>query len=432
MSPYASLVVLLLAASLSACGGGSSSSTGDATAAGTAVGSTPAGGAITVGDPQAVRLADGGALAATADALVVGDHIVVRSRSDSSITVNGNLVYPRTRLSVLDAQGKLTTSTDYGFTLAAGYTGEWVMLPSPDGFLMVQASGGARMLRFDAQAKLAGGATDLYPAIAATSTTELAAAENGAAVDGNGFWLATTFSLLPVTAKTQYQLKLCKFDFDGRQLTPPFMISTSALHPRVAASGGAVLAGWLENGGAVLAMWPKGAGAPAIRSLSTGGSQPYPVALDGGGKMGVLWNGKGTTTSPGGVMGVAVDNYGAAVLQAGRTDLTQENLSAAWLGNVRTTEIDAHAYSGVLALAGSVIGAFNTGDTPADVLVLADYSVGAGALSAQAPTVLRVRPAAALGPTPVFRQMLFSDHAILLMGDDTQLQALRVSRNPPR
>lgn len=424
MNLHASLAVLLLAAALSSCGGGSPSSSGDATAAGAV-----AGPAIAVAEPQAVLLPDGGAVAAMSDALVVGDHIVVRSRSDSSITVNGNPVRPRTRLSVLDAQGRLTASTDYGFALAPGYTGEWVMLPSPDGFLMVQAGGGARMLRFDAQARLLGGAADLYPAVAATSTTELAAAENGAAVDGNGFWLATTFSLLPVTDKTQYQLKLCKFDFNGRQLTPPFLISTSALHPRVAAAGGAVLAGWLENGGAVLAMWPKGAGAPSIRLIGTGGAQPYPVALDEDGKMGVLWNGKATTASPGGVMGVAVDRLGAAVLADGRTDLTQETLSAKWLGNVRTTDIDAHGDSGRLALASSVIGALNPGDAPADLLVLADYGVGAGALAAQASNVLRFKPAAPLGLAPVLRQMLFADHAILLLGDDARLQALRVSRD---
>jgi hypothetical protein len=429
MSPYASLAILLLGAALSSCGGGSSSSSGDATAADTVSGAAPSSSdAIAVSEIQAVRLSNGGALAAMADALVVGDHIVVRSRSDSFIIVNGYQVYPHTRLSVLDAQGRLTASTDYGFTLAAGYTGEWLMLPSPDGFLMVQASAGARMLHFDPQAKLSGGVTDLYPAVARTSTTELAAAENGAAVDGNGFWLATTFSLLPVTDKTQYQLKLCKFDFSGKQLTPPFLISTSALHPRVAASSGAVLAGWMENGGATLAMWPKGAGAPSIRSLSTGGAQPYPVALNTDGKMGVLWNGKGSLTIPGGVMGVVISADGTPVLPAGRTDLTQEALSTTWHGNVRTADIDAHAFSGGLALASSVIGAFNPGDTPADVLVLADYGVGTGALSAQAATVLRFRPAEPLGLTPVFRQMQFADHAVLLVGDDSQLRTLRVTR----
>jgi hypothetical protein len=61
------------------------------------------------------------------------------------------------------------------------------------GFLLVQASSGTRLLHFDAQARLLDGGTDLYPAVAAASTTEYAAAENGAAVDGNGFWLATTF-----------------------------------------------------------------------------------------------------------------------------------------------------------------------------------------------------------------------------------------------
>jgi hypothetical protein len=428
MNSYASLAVLLLAAALSSCGGGSASS-GEATAAGTVISAAPASNdVIAVTDYQTVRLPDGGALAAMADALVVGDHIVVRSRSDSFIIVNGYQVYPRTRLSVLDAQGKLTASTDYGFTLAAGYTGEWLMLPSPKGFLMVQAGAGARMLHFDPQAKLSGGATELYPAVATTSTTEPAAAENGAAVDGNGFWLATTFSLLPVTDKTQYQLKLCKFDFNGKRLTPPFVIATSALHPRVAAANGVVLAGWMENGGATLAMWPKEAGAPSIRSLSTGGAQPYPVALDVDGKMGVLWNGKGTLTTPGGVMGVTINADGTAVLPVGRTDLTQESLSTTWLGNLRTTDIDAHAFGGGLALAGAVIGAFNPGDTPADVLVLADYRVGTGALSAQTATVLRFKPAEALGLTPVFRQMQFSGHAVLLMGDDSRLRTLRVTR----
>ncbi|WP_229262681.1 hypothetical protein [Duganella radicis] len=364
------------------------------------------------------------------DALVVGDHIVVRSRSDSFVTVNGQPAYAGTRLSVLDKQGKLLSSTDYGFSLAAGYTGEWLMMLSPDGFIMVQATKGTALLHFDAQARPLGSATDLYPPVAATSTTEYAAAENGGAVDGNGFWLATTFSLLPVTDKTQYVLKLCKFDFSGRQLTPPFMISTSALHPHVAAAGGAVLAGWMEGGGAALAMWAKGAGAPTIRSINTGGSQPYPVALNTSGKMGVLWNGKATTTSSGGVMGVAVDSNGAPVLPSGRTDLTQETLSTAWNGNARASEIDAHAFSGGIAIAGSVVGAFKTGDPVGDVLVLADYAVGSEPLSAQSPTLLRftLPGRAALGPAPVFRQMLFADHAVLLSGDDNRLQAFNVNR----
>lgn len=403
---------------LSACGGGSGSSSGAAT------GSTSAAG-ISVSDPVNI-----GSLAGMADAMVVGHHIVVRSRSDAFVTVNGQPAHPGTRLSVLDKQGKLVSSTDFGFSLAAGYTGEWLMLPSPDGFIMVQAAKGTALLHFDAQAKLLDGATDLYPPVAASSTTEYAAAENGGAVDGNGFWLATTFSLLPVTDKTQYVLKLCKFDFNGRQLTPPFMISTSALHPRVAAANGAVLAGWIEGGGGMLAMWAKGAGAPAIRSLNTGGSQPYPVALNNAGKMGVLWNGKATTTSSGGIMGVAVDNNGAPVLAAGRTDLTQETLSGKWAGNVRTSEIDAHAFSGGIAIAGSVVGAFNPGDAVGDVLVLADYAVGAEPLSAQTQTVLRfaLPGRALLGPTPILRQMLFADHAMLLVGDDNRLQAINVTR----
>jgi hypothetical protein len=418
---------LLLAAVVSGCGGG-----GPAASSSTATGSSTATATISIADPVAVTLADGHAVPAMADALVVGEQIVVRSRSASYVTVNDKPVYAATRFSVLDKQGRLLSSTDYGFTLAAGYTGEWLMMPSPTGFLLVQASSGTRLLHFDAQARLLDGGTDLYPAVAAASTTEYAAAENGAAVDGNGFWLATTFSLLPVTDKTQYLLKLCKFDFNGKQLTPPFTISTSALHPRVAAAGGTVLAGWLEGGGAMLAMWPRGAGAPTIRSLATSGAQPYPLALDASGKMGVLWNGKATTTTVGGVMGVALDSGGAPVLASGRTDLTQETLSTNWNGNVRVAEIDAHAYRSGISIAGSVVGSFRTGDPIGDVLVLADYAVGAAPLSAQTPTVLRftLPGGAALGSSPVFRQMLFSDHGVLLAGDDSGLLAFIATRNP--
>lgn len=408
--------LLLVVALLSACGGGGGSSSGSVTA-----GSSVASASISVSDPVTV-----GALPAMSDALVVGDHIVVRSRSDSFVTVNGKPVYAATRLSVVDSQGKLLSTTDYGFTLAAGYTGEWQMMPSPDGFVMVQASAGTRLLHFDAQARLIGTASDLY------SAGDYAPAENGGAADGNGFWLATTFSLLPVTDKTQYLLKLCKFDFNGKQLTPPFTLSTSALHPRVAAAGGAVLAGWLEGGSAMLGMWANGAGAPTIRSVGTGGAQPYPVALNGAGKMGVLWNGKATTTTAGGVMGVALDTSGAPVLPSGRTDLTQETLSTNWAGNVRVADIDAHALGGGLAIAGSVVGAFKAGDAVGDVLVLADYAVNAAPLSAQTPALLRftLPGGAALGPSPVFRQMLFADHALLLAGDEAGVKAFYTKRIP--
>jgi hypothetical protein len=408
--------LLLVVALLSACGGGGGSSSGTVTA-----GSSVASASISVSDPVTV-----GALPAMADALVVGDHIVVRSRSDSFVTVNGKPVYAATRLSVVDSQGKLLSSTDYGFTLAVGYTGEWQMMLSPDGFVMVQASAGTRLLHFDAQARLTGTASDLYPA------GDYAPAENGGAADGNGFWLATTFSLLPVTDKTQYLLKLCKFDFNGKQLTPPFTLSTSALHPRVAAASGTVLAGWMEGGGAMLGIWANGAGAPIVRSLGTGGAQPYPLALNGAGKMGVLWNGKATTTAAGGVMGVALDTSGAPVLPTGRTDLTQETLSTNWAGNVRVADIDAHAFSGGVAIAGSVVGSFKAGDAVGDVLVLADYAVNASPLSAQTPVLLRftLPGGAALGPSPVFRQMLFADHALLLAGDETGLKAFYTKRIP--
>lgn len=418
---------LLLAAVLSGCGGG-----GPAASSATATGSSTASATISVADPVAVTLADGHAVPAMADALLVGEQIVVRSRSASYITVNHKPAYAGTRFSVLDKQGRLVSSTDYGFTLAAGYTGEWLMMPAPTGFILIQASRGSRLLHFDAQARLLDDGTDLYPAVAATSTTAYAAAENGGAVDGNGFWLATTFSLLPVTDKTQYLLKLCKFDFNGKQLTPPFTISTSALHPRVAAAGGTALAGWLEGGGAMLAMWPKGAGAPIIRSLATGGAQPYPLALNASGRMGVLWNGKATTSTVGGVMGVALDSSAVPVLASGHSDLTLETLSSNWNGTVRVSEIDAHAYRSGISIAGSMVASFRTGDPMGDVLVLADYALGAGPLSAQAPVLLRftLPGGAALGPAPMLRQMLFGDHSVLLAGDDNGLLAFIATRNP--
>jgi len=37
---------------------------------------------------------------------------------------------------------------------------------------------------------------------------------------------------------------------------------------------------------------------------------------------------------------------------------------------------------------------------------------------------------AALGPTPIFRQMLFADHGVLLAGDETGLKAFYTKRNP--
>jgi hypothetical protein len=232
------------------------------------------------------------------DALVVGDHIVVRSRSDSFVTVNGQPKYAGTRLSVLDKQGKLLSSTDYGFTLAAGYTGEWLMLPSPDGFVMVQASTGTRLLHFDAQANCwAAPPISIRPSRPLPPPNMLQpkmAARSMATASG---W--PPLSLLPVTDKTQYVLKLCKFDFNGKQLTPPFMISTRPCirawrRPAARCSP----PGW--KAAAHAGHVGQGAGAPTIRSINTGGSQPYPVALNSNGKMGVLWNGKATTTSSGG------------------------------------------------------------------------------------------------------------------------------------
>jgi hypothetical protein len=127
---------------------------------------------------------------------------------------------------------------------------------------------------------------------------------------------------------------------------------------------------------------------------------------------------------------VAVSDAGAPVLASDRTDLTQESLSTNWSGNVRTSVIDAHAFSGGITIAGSVVGSLKSGDPVGDILVLADYVVGSNPLSASASTVLQftLPGGAALGSTPIFRQMLFSDHAVLLSGDDSSLRAYYVTR----
>jgi len=64
--------------------------------------------------------------------------------------------------------------------------------------------------------------------------------------------------------------------------------------------------------------------------------------------------------------------------------------------------------------------------------LLADYAAGDGSLSAQASRVLRftLPGGAALGPTPIFRQMMSADHAILLAGDEQHLLAFYATRNP--
>jgi len=430
------LLSLLLAALLGGCGGGSASSSssnsqtssgGDSTSLTTPASTT----GITAGSPTLVTLPSGAALKGLGEALVVGEHVIVLSASDAELTLNKKIVHPRTRLSVLDKNGALISSVDYGFKLADGYVGDWLLLPSTDGFVMLQAGPGTRMLQFDAQARQIGAAQDLYPTVAASSTTELAAAENAAAVDGNGFWLATTFSLLPINDKTQYLLKLCKYDFAGRQLTPPFQIASSAVRPRVATSDGTVLTTWLDGSTAMLAMWPRGLGAPLLHSLGTSGAQPQPVALDSKGKMGAIWNGKASFISPGGVLGVALDKSGVAVLPTGRTELGLEILSTQWAASGRAPTIDARLLQGRLLLADVAVGTYSSGDPQGDVIVLADYAVGTAALSAQKSTIQRMRLYGGnltMGNFPVLRQLIFADHTLLLVGDEYHLEAFRITR----
>jgi hypothetical protein len=77
------------------------------------------------------------------------------------------------------------------------------------------------------------------------------------------------------------------------------------------------------------------------------------------------------------------------------------------------------------------VGTYASGDAQGDVLVLADYASGTAALSEQKATIKRLRlygGALVMGNYPVLRQLMFSDHSLLLVGDENHLEVFRITR----
>lgn len=436
-----------LTLSLGGCGGGGGGS-GTSVAAGTVVdtGGDKASIAITVSAQQEVRAASsdpgqasGVPLSRMRDAVVVGDHILVRSDSAATIQVDRDLIHPGSRVSALDAQGKFLSTHDYGNTLASNYLGEWAMLPMAGGVVMVQTGAGSKLFRLDAQGAMVGPAAgiDLYAVQPIDSPLPTVVA-SAAAVDGDGFWYATTLVERPIPNSEKnaiYSMMLVKLDPNGKELTPPFKLtmSTKFLQPRMAVSGGSVLVTWLDSGAPMQAYWRYGGPRPLVHSVTgTGGGTPdlLPVAMASTGKVGMLWNFKVGMTSN--LLGVALNDGGAPIIDTGRADLTQEILSDKW-GYSRRDRVsfDARtAANGSLLIADVVTGRLKPSDPLGDLLLLADYSYGAAPLASATMNVLRQRDpgAAPLGQAPILRQMLFADHAVLLIGDETHLETAIVTR----
>lgn len=446
LSVLAALAALTLV--LAGCGGGGGASgTSVAGSSGNSAGQAGSLTLIAVGAQQEVRItsadaaAPGGLpLARMRNAVIAGERIMLHSDSAAELLIDKSVFHPGTRISILDQQGKFVASHDYGMTLAEGYVGEWAMLPAPDGVVMLQTGAGAKMHRFDANGARTSAAEgrNLYVAQPVDSPLPTVVA-GAAAVDGNGFWYATTLVERPIPGSEKgaiYSLMLCKFDFDGNELTPPFKLTASIkfLQPHIAASAGAVLVSWLDAGAPMQAYWPYGYGRPLVRSVNgTGGGSPdlLPLPMASAGHVGLVWNFKQGLTSN--LLGVAFDGTGSAILPSGRTDMTQEILSSGWSGARRDrVSFDARSGSdGTLMIADLVKGAANTADPVGDMLLLADYKFGSGAVSAGTANVQRVRrepSAPSLGNAPILRQLMFADHAVLLVGDENHLESAIVTR----
>ena len=440
-----------LALSLGGCGGGGGGGSASTSVAGGTVvdtGGDKAAATISVSAQQEVRAVSsdpgqptGVPLSRMREAVVVGDHILVRSDSAATIQVDRDLIHPGTRVSVLDQQGKFVATHDYGNTLAPNYLGEWTLLPMADSVVMVQTGAGSKLFRLDSQGAMAGAAAGSYLYTVQPVDSPLpTVVSSAAAVDGNGFWYATTLVERPIPNSEKnaiYSMMLVKLDANGKEMTPPFKLtmSTKLMQPRMVSSGGAVLVTWLDNGTPMQAYWAYGAGRPVVHSVAgTGGGEPdlLPVAMASTGKVGMLWNYRVGMTSN--LLGVALNDSGNPVIESGRADLTQETLSSKWNYSRRDrVSFDARtAADGALLVADVVTGRLNASDPLGDLLLLADYSYGATPVSSAATNVEWVRrdpSAAPLGQAPVLRQMLFADHAVLLIGDETHLQRGLVTRH---
>jgi len=427
--PLRPLAGLLAALALASCGGGGGSSSSSGGAAAPALPPVSVTALTFITSPTGLS-----AITHMNDALVVGDHAVVRSDSASA----GDNLHPGTRFTLLDAQGKATASIDYGYKLVADYNGGWSMLPLPNGagFALLQQSGGSKLFTFDAQAQQTGaqaginlydlpsGAAD-SPSISATSVV----------ADGNGLWVATTIKYPQANPQSSvtvlYKLVLTKFDYNGKALTPtaPIYTSTKPILSSLAASAGAVAIVWGDGGSSSLAYWAQGGGGPIQKTVNASISQVslIPVALNDSGQLGLLWGGNGQAN--GNLMGVKLNASGDPILAAGVTDWSGENLSGKWSADytrVGLTPGVSHA-NGRLMVTDAV-----DDKSPGDFILAADYVLGSGPLSADAWVVGGVRRLTTLKPlsgtNAYLCQLVFGDHTLLLLGEDDHLAGGVVTR----
>ena len=418
-------LALIVALALAGCGGGGGSS--GSTGSGNGSGGTPVA-VFELGAFQDLASPSGAAAISNAsDALVIGDHAVLRS---DSATVSG-VTHPSTRFSMVDPQGKVSASVDYGLTLADGHAGDWVMLPTAGGFALLQASGGSRLYQFDAQAKLVGPAAGINLYALPTGDKPPTITSNAAVADGNGIWVATTLAYPQADFTNVYRLNLTKIDWNGKALTPtaPIWTSSKPPMPSIAASAGAVMLSWTDSGSPKLAVWPQGAGLPAMKGVASGNSafDFRPLALNGSGKLGFFWTVE--SDHSGNLAGVAFDGGGSPVMSPGGSadKWDAEALSLAWGGTRRLLDYDVRAANGTLYVADVV----DVKDTVGDTIVLADYAISDAALATAAPRLLRslrAPTAKRIGVDGVLRQLIFSDHTLLLVSDSKHAEAAVVTR----
>lgn len=424
-------LALIIALALAGCGGGGGGNASTGGSSGNASGSTvPAPGtSITIGTFADLASPTGAAaLTHMVDAMVIGDHAVLRSDS-ATLNENQHLL---TRFSVMDAQGKITSSVDYGKSLANGHIGDWIMLPTDGGFALLQASAGSKLYQFDGQAKLTGPADgiNLYALPTGDATPSITA--NAAAVDGNGIWVATTLAY-PQPDKTNiYRLNLTKIDWNGKALTPtaPIWTTAKSVFPRIAVSGGAVMLTWSDSGTPMMAVWAQGAGVPVMKSMGAGGGALdfRPLPLNGNGWLGLLWGVQ--SDHSGNLAGLAFNQAGNAVLSpngaADNWDI--EVLTTHWTGVRNGVDYDARAVNGVLHVADVVSGPMLADNA----IVLADYAVSTGPLATTGyliTTKVRATTDKPIASTAVLRQAFFADHAVLLISDGKHTEAATVTRH---
>lgn len=419
--PLRPLAGLLAALTLAGCGGGGG-------AASSAGGATPAAPGITMGTLAPITSPNGApAITHMVDGLVLGDHAVLRSDSADA----SDPTHPGTRFTIVDPQGRASASIDYGYTLVPGYNGDWHMLalPSGAGFALVQKTAGSRLFLFDAQARLTGpaGGVNLYqPSTAPDGPTVYA---SSAAVDGNGFWIATSFKYPQANGGAIYRVTLTKFDFNGKALTPTNTMATSnkSQGPRIAAAGGALSLFWTDGTQPSLFYWAAGGGGPVQKGINAVISRValQPVALSANGKLGLLWGGGGSTA--GTLNGIQLSASGEPLLPAGANDWTGQVLSSKWVGTRRGIQPGADLSNGRLMITDVVDDPANPGDT----IVLADYTVNDGPLAAVTPVIAtQHRPGTrTIDNGAAMRQLVFSDHTLLLIGDADHLECAVVTRH---